>query len=182
MGNPRPHGGPAEERDGHSEHHHRRPPAEGLGALHGPEEPHHIRRSVTAALQLQSRFHRRLNVAPCNRKEESQPTNQVGWSKDREYAGNTWEYSNRTWELYLFMWWITLGGPQRCNAIIYRTSSEQIYVFSVWFNASDPGTLTWFHAVGLLPRGIEQRCMFFVQPVQTRLVLTRRDSRCQRTT
>lgn len=45
MGDPRPHGGPAEERDGDPQHNHRGPPPEGLGALTGPEEPHHIRRS-----------------------------------------------------------------------------------------------------------------------------------------
>lgn len=44
VGDSRPHGGPAEERDGHPQHHHRRPPPEGLGALAGPEEHHHIRR------------------------------------------------------------------------------------------------------------------------------------------
>lgn len=46
MGDPRPHGGPAEERDGDPQHNHRGPPPEGLGALHGPEECHHIRRSA----------------------------------------------------------------------------------------------------------------------------------------
>lgn len=44
MGDARPHGGPAEERDGHPQHHHWRPPPEGLGALAGPEEHHHIGR------------------------------------------------------------------------------------------------------------------------------------------
>ena len=46
MGDSRPHGGPAEERDGDPQHNHRGPPPEGLGALSGPEEPHHIRRSA----------------------------------------------------------------------------------------------------------------------------------------
>lgn len=44
VGDARPHGGPAEEWDGHPQHHHRRPPPERLGALAGPEEHHHIRR------------------------------------------------------------------------------------------------------------------------------------------
>ena len=46
LGDPRPHGGRAEERDGDPEHHHRGPASEGLGALPGSEELHHIRRSV----------------------------------------------------------------------------------------------------------------------------------------
>lgn len=52
MGDPRPHRGPAEERDGDPQHNHRGPPPEGLGTLHGPEELHHIRRSakMTSAL------------------------------------------------------------------------------------------------------------------------------------
>lgn len=46
MGDPHPHGGSAEEWDGNPQHDYRRPPPEGLGALHGPEELHHIRRSA----------------------------------------------------------------------------------------------------------------------------------------
>lgn len=43
VGDPRPHRGPAEERDGHPQHDHRGPAPKGLGALPDPEEHHHGR-------------------------------------------------------------------------------------------------------------------------------------------
>lgn len=55
------------------------------------------------------------------------------------------------------------------------------YMFALWFNASDPGMQTWFYTVGLLPLGIEQLGMFFIQSAETWLVLTCCDSHCQRT-